>query len=112
MSVGVELSQMKPPYDKDVFESFLLNGTLEELKEMSRQVKRRRQTLINIMLEDDDPSSYPEGADLTDDPIGDEWILASLDDLVQKILLRERNARQVKALEEELNLLNKEEGLS
>ena len=70
VSVGLELSQMKPPYDKDVFESLLLSGTLEELKEMSRQVKRRRQTLINIMLEDDDPSSYPEGVDLPYDRIG------------------------------------------
>ena len=58
---GVDLSSMKPPYDKDIFEAYLLNGSLEDLKEMSRQVKRRRQALINVMLDDEDMMDYPEG---------------------------------------------------
>jgi len=88
-TVGYDLSACKPPYDKDMFEAFLLHGTLEELKEMSKQVKKRRMNLINTMLDEEYSMDYPE------------------DDLVHKILLREKNARQVKALEEELRLLNK-----
>lgn len=62
MSSSLDLSSLKPPYDKDIFEAYLSNGTLEELKEMSRQVKRRRQALINSMLDDEDLTDYQESA--------------------------------------------------
>eukprot|EP00210_Caulerpa_lentillifera_P002933 g2800.t1 len=79
------LSSVKPPYEKSVFENYLLNGNIEELKEMNRQIKKKRQALINTMLDEED-----DNGDYFDD------------DLVQKILLRERNARQERVLESEL----------
>lgn len=59
---GLEsVTTSKPPYDKDVFEAYLLHGSLEELKEMQRQVKRRRIALIDVMLDEEDTTEYPEG---------------------------------------------------
>ena len=55
-----DLAVAKAPYEKDVFEAFLITGTLDDLREMSKQVKRRRHALLNVMLEDDDPTVYPE----------------------------------------------------
>jgi len=83
---------MKPPYEKTAFELCLLNGSLEELKEMSRQIKKKRHALINTMLDEED-----DNGDYFDD------------DLVQKILLRERNARQERHLESELKSMKNKE---
>lgn len=83
---------MKPPYEKTVFELCLSNGSLDELKEMSRQIKKKRHALINTMLDEED-----DNGDYFDD------------DLVQKILLRERNARQERHLESELKSMKNKE---